>query len=332
MKEKKTYHFITVLKALAAIVIINSHFDSLYLIKALATGGAIGNALFFCVSGFLLYPIKKEMSEWIFPKLLRLYISTIPFVIISLLTTKKGTLQEMGIIKCFLWPTTYWFVGTIILFYVLYYFLRNVKTNKEFVVLFISLGVFYFLYYIFLLDTSDWVIETSGLNSLAGFFKLIYYFFIMMLGKWIRLNEDKAFNKTKIYAALAVLSFVSIYLMKWAMNKKPVLFHLQFLNQVSIIVFTFFVFFTLLSVEKKSNFLSPEGHIYKILMFLGNHTLEMYLTQFVIIYFCERLVFPFNVVIALVLIIISAYVVKLLTNLVTEKVMIFIKKYFKSRG
>lgn len=55
MKENRNIS-IDILKCLAAIIITNSHMDILYpCCKALATGGAIGDALFFFCSGFTLF-------------------------------------------------------------------------------------------------------------------------------------------------------------------------------------------------------------------------------------------------------------------------------------
>lgn len=56
-KQHIHYIFIDYLKTVAVLLVINSHFDCLYPIPALATGGAMGNALFFIVSGFCLWPI-----------------------------------------------------------------------------------------------------------------------------------------------------------------------------------------------------------------------------------------------------------------------------------
>ena len=60
---------IDVLKFLAIILITNSHMELLYgKYNALATGGAIGNALFFFCSGFTLFlkPINgiKDFPNW----------------------------------------------------------------------------------------------------------------------------------------------------------------------------------------------------------------------------------------------------------------------------
>ena len=65
---------ISFLRTFAALIIINSHCGSLYPISALAKGGALGNSLFFLMSGFLLYPLKLGFSEWIKKRYIRLYI------------------------------------------------------------------------------------------------------------------------------------------------------------------------------------------------------------------------------------------------------------------
>ena len=46
---------IDILKCIAAILIVNSHMDLLYPNKAFATGGGIGDVLFFFCSGFTLF-------------------------------------------------------------------------------------------------------------------------------------------------------------------------------------------------------------------------------------------------------------------------------------
>lgn len=306
--SEKRYQFIDIIKAIAALLIINSHFDSLYPIKALATGGAIGNALFFCVSGFLLYPIKRDFKSWITPKLLTLYIPTLPLVVLSLLTIKRGELSRLGFIQCFIWPTVFWFVGAIVLFYILYYLLRKIETTKQFTILFIILSIIYAAYYLLFLDTSEWVIESSGLNTTEGYFKLIYYFAIMMMGKRFRINEMSS-NYNRMYCAiLGVMSIIALYGVKWIMARYPILYHIQFLNQISIVLLVYSVFAFCLA-ERKKEAISSDS-LKKVVLFLGNHTLEMYLTQFIIIHLCERLQFPVNALSAYSFIFVAAFTLK----------------------
>ncbi|MDO5041777.1 MAG: hypothetical protein Q4D95_06780, partial [Peptoniphilus sp.] len=68
---EKNFCSINIMRACAALLIINSHYDDIYPFPALATGGAIGNAIFFAVSGFCSYPIAKEIMPWIVKKIIK---------------------------------------------------------------------------------------------------------------------------------------------------------------------------------------------------------------------------------------------------------------------
>lgn len=50
--------YITVLRALAAMLITNAHYNNVYPIEIIANGGLLGDVIFFAVSGFCLYNIK----------------------------------------------------------------------------------------------------------------------------------------------------------------------------------------------------------------------------------------------------------------------------------
>ncbi len=314
MKTNK-FIFIDVLKALAALIIINSHLDPLYPIPALATGGAIGNAVFFAASGFLLFPIRQNAGEWMKKKLINIYIPVIPMTLLSIFTVKYGELTENNVFCVFIWPTIYWFAGAIILFYLIYYLLRGIVSNRNFVILFSVLVVVYFVYYFLLLDTSGWVVESSGLSSVEGVFKLIYYFIAMMLGKWFKLNINKAFPHKRIYLFNIMISFSAIYILKFLMSKIPVFYHFQFLNQFCILWLICAVFCYCISCEPAlKEMMDGKKGVNAVMNFLGSHTLEMYLVQFIIIDFCRDLQFPFSVFMAIILIIGTSHLLYMYSN------------------
>ena len=60
--NKEYKFFIDFIKCLAVALIINSHLDPIYPHSALATGGALGNSLFFIASGYLLKDKKKDLK------------------------------------------------------------------------------------------------------------------------------------------------------------------------------------------------------------------------------------------------------------------------------
>ena len=67
------FGFIYLLKALASILITNSHLGNMYPSEFMALGGSFGNGLFFCISGFLLVNIKTDFASWYWGKIKRIY-------------------------------------------------------------------------------------------------------------------------------------------------------------------------------------------------------------------------------------------------------------------
>lgn len=67
-------YFLTLVKALATLLVMQSHCDELLPIPALATGGSIGDSFFFAVSGFALYySVDKEAKAYFRKRVLRVY-------------------------------------------------------------------------------------------------------------------------------------------------------------------------------------------------------------------------------------------------------------------
>lgn len=65
--------YVTVLKALAACLITNSHYEGIYPLSIFANGGLLGDVLFFSVSGFCLYNIPKKFLPWYGKRIFRIY-------------------------------------------------------------------------------------------------------------------------------------------------------------------------------------------------------------------------------------------------------------------
>lgn len=329
-EKKKIFCFVNLLKAFAAILIINSHYDTIYPISALATGGAIGNALFFAISGFCLYPITIKFKKWFFNKIIKIYIPTLLMSTIALFTYLKDEYSIGSMLFIIIWPTIFWFVGAIILFYALYYILRNVRTNRNFIFIGMGLMLIYFIYYIFLLDTSSWVIESKGLNSISGYFKLIYYFAAMMMGKWFRINCNNI-HKNKLFGTTGmILSFMSIYAFKFFIANNTQYMYLQFLNQFSVILFVYFTFSLFAELEKNIKFYR-NTRIYKTISFVSDLTLYLYLVQFFVISSVEKYMFPFNFIFATILIFLLAILLHYISEFVYKNLIIF-SLQIKSQG
>ena len=66
-------YFATVLRALAAMLITNSHYTGVYPTDFIANGGLLGNVIFFAVSGFCLCNPKQSFPRWYGKRIVRMY-------------------------------------------------------------------------------------------------------------------------------------------------------------------------------------------------------------------------------------------------------------------
>ena len=136
------YEFINILKGLASLLITNSHFEKVYpnSLSVLAFGGSYGNALFFIISGFLIGDCRRPFKEWLVLKLLRIYIpvwivTSIIYIIEGLQTVSFGTM-----VLSFFYPTQFWFVNVIVVFYCLGYIVQKYLSDKiDYVLIFLSI-------------------------------------------------------------------------------------------------------------------------------------------------------------------------------------------------
>lgn len=73
---KKMFHFIVLIRALAAMIITNAHYTGVYPTDLIANGGLLGDVLFFAVSGFCLASTNGSFGKWYLKRFFRIYIPT----------------------------------------------------------------------------------------------------------------------------------------------------------------------------------------------------------------------------------------------------------------
>lgn len=129
------HKYISLMKFIAIILITNSHLDSLYPVKYIGTGGALGNALFFFISGYAISINYRDYNialiKYIYKRLIRIYppvliFTTIYFLFPDIVFHKSWSFRDYVI--TYVWPTKYSFLGAIIVCYLpLYYILQSKK-------------------------------------------------------------------------------------------------------------------------------------------------------------------------------------------------------------
>ncbi len=299
MKERDIA--VDIVKFFAVFLIINSHADICYpKFSALATGGAIGDSLFMFVSGFTLF-LGSQISfdNYYKRRINRIYPSAFAAALaIYLIGENLQNALYLGCARPFL--------NAIMIYYILLYFIRKFFIDKIPLML-LLVGVVTLFVYIFWFP---YKCETgsNGLYGTTSIFRWIPYFGMMLMGCWVGLNR-KSLNYNTLWDAikclmcLIVFYGIQIVAKKWVVVATWQIVTVPFLAGI---VFYFYKFcnapmFHLLYNSKLGNWL---------VMAISGLCLESYLIQNS--FFTDKLngLFPFNLPIIFIAILIAAYIVR----------------------
>jgi len=307
---------IDILKFIAVLCITNSHMNWVYGdYSALATGGAIGDVLFFFCSGFtLLWGRVGRFDFWYKRRIRRIYPSVFGWAIVSaFLLIGSRPIDDIII------HGGGWFVTCIMLYYVILYFVRRYGMNKLKWV-FCVVCVVVVLWYIFLFQEKDHVhMYQQSFHGGNDYFRWCHYFLFMLLGAMIGSGAIKTKNE-KVWKVTSVLSISFIlYFGFLALGKKyESVSEWQILSLIPLMVLTIYMYkFCCLDCVKR--FFSIKIANY-VMMVVGGLCLEIYLVQMPILTgnilpfgFTRdglQYLFPLNIPILLAIIIPLAYITR----------------------
>ena len=264
----------SLVRCLAVLLITNSHFDDLYPDARLGTGGALGNTLFFLLSGYgLAISLRsgsasgEKFGDYWLRRLGKIFPVLWLVTLVAILFNDEWS--AMSVSDWFfkmVWPLQYWFICAIVVCYALFYWLGK-RSGKALWLSIMLLGIPYFFCYFLFLDLSQFSIENS-------YFKWIVYFQIMLFGAWLSKQPFHA-NPAKDASMLmvCVLMFFGIKLSLAFLH----LWWLQFLLHLILFPFALFAF-RFLSAPVVVEFIRSVG-LYPTAVFLAGLTLEIYLVQ-----------------------------------------------------
>ena len=310
------------LRALAILLVINSHLDKYYPIPYIATGGAIGNSIFFFLSAFGLYISQHESSQhfkdWFTHRIGRIYPS-LWIVLISLympILIWRGKLCYSTVITFigYFFSPPYGFLQYLLVFYLLAFpLLKNLwKTN-----ILVILGMLSLLYigcYISIVDLSRWSVEESP-------FDLIHYFMVFIFGIYIaKKSQDIIYSGVMNYIYLFSLIGL-VYTHKYLMLKGLYLEY-QFLQQASI----YPILYYLLKISRSPFIMTKLMRVpflSRPVDFIANNTLEIYLIHETISYpiLYMQMPFPINLIVFLLLTLCLSAIVNRLANSVRKSIL-----------
>jgi hypothetical protein len=271
------------IKAFAILLIINSHLDLLYSNSVFASGGAIGNSIFFLLSGYGLkfsYDSNpQKFSIWIrkrlFPLFISVWVINVIFIIFHLIGVR--VIQNFFSFGLSFIYTDYWFINALVVFYLLGFYFLKIKPLKIMQLLAFIFFI-YLLVYSFIFNVHDsFIVELMP-------YKVFFYFFIFIIGIYIKIQLESS-SYPKVQSILFFLASVTLYLYIKLFQKDSIFFkELQIVQQIlqAFIVSSFLI----LNIQSKLwRLLEKNNFLKKTIALLSNVTLEIYLTHSIIIQF-----------------------------------------------
>lgn len=314
--------FITVLRALAACIITNSHYVGVYPTDLIANGGLFGDVIFFAVSGFCLTNVRNSFPKWYGKRIVRVFpavliISTI-YILLGI-HNFEPSLQS--VIDSFILPVKYHFVSSIIILYIPFYAVMKIQKLRENIPVVAGItAIVWLLVYVFIYDKSYYHIDIVREPMIRFLF-----FFAMLLGAYFKENLEKYRNKKSIISwILLPILFVAYFASKLVFSRVDSISSLQIVNQI--------ILFALLAVTFRC-FMSIDGWlenlpkwIKAVITFVSSITLEIYLVQIGIIDKLNFLPFPLNWLLITGVIILLAFVLNKVSSFVQKPLLKVLNK------
>lgn len=236
------------LRFLAILFVINSHNDLLYPLPIFATGGAMGNALFFMLSAFGLLMSEQRrpqrFGEYYTKRIIRIYpaVWTSTFFLmvpIALFTYmmhdassgvifyEKYLANPLPFIGIFFYPP-HWFLQALMFYYFLgFFFIKNYNSKKIFNA-YVFFTIIYIIAYMQFTDFSALVIEqTIG-------FKMIFYGMVFLLGIYFASINDRILYDGKKDFVILISIIILVYIHKY-LWLNGITTQLQFIQQLLIL-------------------------------------------------------------------------------------------------
>lgn len=286
-------NFISILRLLAVLLVINSHCGVFYpsSLSVLGTGGALANAIFFFCSGFTLHLSNKNIGfvRWMTKRIIRIYPSVWIFLLFcNLFIGEKYSIDDFII-------TPFWFVNAIFIFYILFYFISKYIPQRLTLIIGL-LCIPYLLTFFFLNDYSVFLIDWVNNGTYLHWY---YYFGLMLLGAYCSNHCNTVHNS-------GLKLFITLFLyftLKFIVKHNESLYLYQVLIPLGLFPICWYIF----RFAKKMEPLLHEGtFLYNMIKRISRLSLDTYITQFSIIAFYQTLNMPFRLILVFISVILAA--------------------------
>lgn len=300
---------IDILKCFAALMITNSHMGILYGKYAfLATGGCIGDVLFFFCSGFTLF-IKPMNGLRNFPNYYKKRINRIYPSIIAVAVLGAIFFNVHRDVIDIITAEGYWFVACIMLYYIAIYFVGVYLKNKILLIsVLVAVGTSVWFY--FACQTPDFSIYGGHL------IRWLLFFVFMLLGAKLGITRENIKSKPFTDAIMLIVSIGAFYALFIAGTTYREVVVLQYFSFLPLLSAMYYFYKVGISKIARKIYTSKIGNF--IIRFIGGLCLEIYLVQFFLIKDTMNSIFPLNIPITFLLIFIVAYFTRCLARLISQ--------------
>lgn len=317
LQQKPRNASIDILKFIAAILITNSHMDKLYIAPfgPLATGGTIGDALFFFCSGFTLFLGRIDrFDNWYKRRINRIYPTVFAWAILSAAIFSN----ERNMIDILL-GGGYWFISCIMIYYLILYFVRKFAFDKLQIMFIFSCCIVLSVYVYCCLSknflgstfSSSWILRSNN-----GYFHLIYYFSFMLAGAMLGVSKKQLKIKT-LLDSIKLLTCIVLFYTVFIIGKRN-----EFISTIQIIaLFSLFGICFYFYKVCNSNLLTKiycNKYSGAVIKTIGGLCLEIYIVQFALFTNKMNNIFPANILIMFMIIIVAAYILRCVSRIFAQ--------------
>lgn len=304
MKERNIG--IDILKFFAAILITNSHMELLYgKYSLLATGGAIGDVLFFFCSGFTLFLGRMgRFDNWYKRRINRIYPTVFAWAILGAFLFNQKVSMDYTIIH-----GGGWFVTCIMIYYVVLYFIQRFILHRLKWV-FGAVGLICIIWYVMIERPADYNMYGNT------YFKWCHYFLFMLLGAIMGISQKQWNFHLKTDLIKLITSTAIYYAILFAGKKYVIISELQIVSLIPLLAIVYY-FYKVCSSRTLKQWYSHRIMGW-IISFVGGLCLEIYLVQYTL--FTDKMnnIFPLNIPIMFIIILAVAYLLRCCARLFSQ--------------
>lgn len=199
-----------------------------------------------------------------------------------------------------------WFVTCIMLYYVVLYFIRKYLFDKKHIT-FILVSLIIIVWYCF---------EDVKTFFMYGntYFKWAHYFLFMVVGAYIGANKIVLKSRPILDCSLLCVSVIFYYVMMFACKMNSVIAQWQILSLIPLMGITIYLYKICSTNKCKKKLEKHKGFVCAI----SGLCLEAYIVQSPLFTDKMNSIFPFNLILTMIAILILAYVVRSLGRVLVQ--------------